>query len=154
MNYNQLIVDQLREGIIEQCDISDNFSHLHYMPHHCVVKTERETTKVRVVFDGAAKAFKRDRSINECLMKGPQLLPKIFPLLIRFRTFQFGFTADISKAFLMISIDECDRNFLRFLWYKNHKESNSEIVCYRFCRLPFGLICSPAILNSVISQPS
>ena len=34
----------------------------------------------------------------------------------------------------------------------NHKEPNSEIFCYRFCRLPFGLICSPAMLNSVISH--
>ena len=38
-DYNQLIVDQLKDGIIENCDISDNFSHLHYVPNHCVVKT-------------------------------------------------------------------------------------------------------------------
>ena len=37
-DYNQLIVDQLNDCFIENCDISDTFFHLHYMLHHCVVK--------------------------------------------------------------------------------------------------------------------
>ena len=35
---------------------------------------------------------------------------------MRFRSFRVALTADIEKAFLMISVAESDRDVLRFLW--------------------------------------
>ena len=40
---------------------------------------------------------------------------------------------------------------LRFLWFEDN-EFKTDIVHYRFCRLPVGLRSSPAILNSVIQK--
>jgi len=47
--------------------------------------------------------------------------------------------SDIEKAFLMIGIEEDDREKLRFLWFQDLFEANSEIVEYRFNKLVFGL---------------
>ena len=72
-------------------------------------------------------------------MTGPNLLTEIPVCLTSFRLFHFPVTADIEKAFLQINIEESDRDFLRFI---------NEGTDFRFCRLPFGLTCSPAVLNS------
>ena len=60
--------------------------------------------------------------------------------------------ADIEKAFLMIGIDENDRDILRFLWYQDPFNQNSEVVHLRFTWFVFGLHPSPAILVAVIPQ--
>lgn len=69
--YNNIIQDQLKTGIVEVVppeDLkNDNKTRSHYLPHLAVVRKERETTKVRVVYDGSAKASKKERSLNDCL---------------------------------------------------------------------------------------
>ena len=52
----------------------------------------------------------------------------------------------------MVGINEADRDMLRFLWFKEPGELNSEIIHLRFTRLVFGFRPSPAILASTIRQ--
>ena len=54
-------------------------------------------------------------ALNECLYKSPQITPLVFDILIRFRSFTIALTSDIEKAFLQSSINENDRDYLRFL---------------------------------------
>ena len=82
----------------------------------------RETAKLRIVFDGSARADKNDHSLNDCLEKGPNLTPHVFEVLAKFRSYPVGLTADIEKAFHQISVNPADRDQLRFLWFKNVKE--------------------------------
>ena len=63
--------DQVKSGIIEAVSEHDNQAPMHCLPHHGVIQSDRETTKLRVVFDGSAKSNKSTASINECLEKGP-----------------------------------------------------------------------------------
>ena len=57
-----------------------------YLPRKEVIKEEKSTTKIRVVFDASAK--KRDAvSLNEILYEGPSLTPELFTLLIKFRIY-------------------------------------------------------------------
>lgn len=116
-------------NIIEPCP-NDIPLHSWYLPHHCVWQK-----KLRVVFDGSFG----QPSINNLLMTGPNLLTVIPVCLTSFRLFDIPVTADIEKAFLQISIEQSDRDFLRFI----HEGTD-----FRFCRLPFGLTCSPSVLNS------
>ena len=51
----------------------------------------------------------------------------------------------------MISINEADRDVLRFLWFK-HPNETSEMIHLRFTRLVFGLRPSPAVLGAVIAH--
>ena len=107
---------------------------------------------MRVVYDGSAKSADNPLSINDCFLIGPNLIPKLFDILIRFRWHRIAITADIEKAFLMIAIHRLDKNMLRFLWFKDPTRADSEISHFRFNRLVFGLCPSPAILGSVISH--
>ena len=40
---------------------------------------------------------------------------------------------------------------VRFLWYEDMYKENPELVTLRFCRVVFGLTCSPFLLNGTIS---
>ena len=41
---------------------------------------------------------------------------------------------------------------LRFLWFENTIAGQLKILQYRFCRLPFGLKPSPAIINAALQK--
>ena len=127
-----------------------NTSRSHYLPHLEVVRKDRETTKVRVVYDGSAKASKKERSLNDCLQTGPNHLPHVFNIIANFRKNIIGLTADIEKAFLMVGIQDGQRDFLWFLWFDNPSLENPEIIHLKFTRLVFGLCPSPAILGATI----
>ena len=90
--------------------------------------------------------------MNDCLSTGPNYIPHLFNILVRFRSYAVGLVADIEKAFLMVGIDENDRDMLRFLWITNVYEPVPEVVQYRFARLVFGLRPSPAILGATIDH--
>ena len=135
-------------GIIEPVATSDEASY--FLPHHAVVRQDKETSKVRVVFDGSARPSKDDLSLNECLEKGPNLVPNLFDTIVKFRGYPVGLVADVEKAFHQILIALDDRKMLRFLWFDDVFKDNPTIKQYQFRRLPFGLTPSPAILSTII----
>ena len=122
--YDKIIDEQLKLGIIELVPESEQTSEFieqnetHYLPHFGVTRKDRETTKLRIVFDGSAKSQQNDLSLNDYLENGPNFMPPIFDVLAKFRSKPIAMIADIEKAFLQISISEKDRDTLRFLWYK------------------------------------
>ena len=146
--YNNIIQGYKREGIVEEVDTLGCPGKVHYLPHQPVVRNEKETTKVRIVFDGSAKSD--GASINQCLYSGPCLLTLIFDILLRFRMFRIGLISDIQQAFLNVAISEDDRDVLRFLWFDDIFSNNPKVIILRFLRVVFGIICSPFLLNGTI----
>ena len=53
--YNGIFREQLHTGIIEQAPVSSENVGVHVIPHHGVVLTDCETSKLRIVFDCSAK---------------------------------------------------------------------------------------------------
>ena len=125
---------------------------MHRLPHHGVIRKSRETTKLRIVYDGSAKSPGLQISLNDCLPTGPNYIPKLVDVLVKFRWNRIAITADIEKAFLTISIQENQRNMLRFLWLKDRYVLDSEVVQLQFCRLVFGLRSSPSILGATLTN--
>ena len=116
--YDRVIQEQSQMGIIEEVKptlINHMKDRVHYFSHHAVVRKEVITTKVRVVMDGSAKVKANAPSLNECLHARPSLTPNILDILIRFRWFKVALVSDIEKDFHMITVDEQDRDALRFL---------------------------------------
>ena len=151
-DYNRIIQEQIERGIVEDASVVDaNVGHLHYLPHHAIVRTDHDTTKLRVVYDASAKTDGKP-SLNDCLLVGPKFNQKIFDLLVRFRSYPIGLTADIEKAFLMIGVKEGDRDALRFLWVNNIDAEEPAIRPLRFTRVVFGVCSSPFLLNSTIQH--
>ena len=78
------------------------------MPHHAVLRHDKATTKVRIVYDACAKTS--GPSLNNCLHIGPSLHQKVFDILLCFRMWPIATVADIEKAFLMIQVAEVYRS--------------------------------------------
>ena len=157
--YDKIIDEQLKLGIIELVPEAEQTSEFveqnetHYLPHFGVTRKDRETTKLRIVFDGSAKSQENDLSLNDYLENGPNFIPPIFDVLAKFRSKPIAMVADIEKAFLQISIAEKDRDALRFLWYKaSDDEKAPKLLHLRFRRLVFGLKSSPSTLGYVINE--
>ena len=156
-DYHQITKDQEIKGVVERVDESNNPSsqsqtRVHYSPHHAVIRKERGTTKVCIVYDGSAKQSRDERSLNDCLEIGENYIPHVFDQIIKFRWNAIGLIGDIEKAFLQVGINPEDRDMLRFLWYEDPFSSNPKPVVYRFNRLVFALRLSPSILGATIEH--
>ena len=111
-NYN-IFVEYEKDGIIEKVpeqEIAKNPGTVYYLPHHPVIREDKQTTKVRAVFD--ASCSRNKPSLNDCLYAGPNLLPKIFGILLRFRLNYIVILADIKQAFLNVEIAPEHKDYL------------------------------------------
>ena len=102
-----------------------------------------------MVYDASAKC-QGAPSLNNCLYSGSNFEQRILDILQRFRTHKIAVTADVEKAFLMISISEKDRDALRFLWVDDINKDTLEVCTFRFTRVVFGVTSSPFLLNATI----
>ena len=50
----------------------------------------------------------------------------------------------------MVSVQESDRDVLRFLWFDDVNSKNCKMICLRFTRVVFGISCSPFLLNATL----
>ena len=82
-----------------------------------MVREERDTTKVRIVYDASAKTSGQF-TLNYKLHSGPCLLPIVLELLLRFRLGQVVLVTEIRHSLLQIQIDNLHRDYLRFMWSK------------------------------------
>ena len=70
---------------------------------------------------------------------GPWLTNKLINVGMKFRQEEYAVTMDCSEFFPQIKLFEEDKDFFRFLWFNE----NGDVCIYRYCRLLFGLNCSP-----------
>ena len=149
--YNDALMDYSRQGIIEeiQDEESDGLT-MFYLPHRHVW-TPGKSTRLRVVFDASSHA-KGELSLNDVIHQGYSLTSCIFDILLKFRTYDNAIAADIQKAFLQIHLPMEHRNATRFLWVRDPSKpaTGSNLMRYRFCRVPFGINAGPAILNQAL----
>lgn len=144
--YDEVIEDWERQGIVTEILSSEveTENPVYYLPHRPVIRTESLTTKIRPIFDASAKG-KNGVSLNDCMFTGPNLIPELLPIILRFRKWRFGLTSDITKAFLQIKVHKPDQDVHRFLW-----NVNDQIKTMKFDRVIFGNTSSPFLLNATI----
>ena len=94
--YNDVIREQLKQGIIEPVrqGTTNGVGKVHYIPHHEVIRVDKETTKLRVVYDASAKVQSTTPSLNDCLYAGPPLSSLIYDI----REFKQSTTAGATTA--------------------------------------------------------
>ena len=152
--YDQVIQEQLDQGVVEPVSTTQastqTVGKTHYLPHHEVIRTDKETTKLRIVYDASSRAQPHLPSLNDCLYAGPPMTPLILDILFRFRVYKIALMGDVEKAFLNISVHPAFRDYLRFLWVKDIDSERPEICVYRFARVVFGVASSPFLLNATI----
>lgn len=134
LQYSNFLKEYLHLNHMEMIDPAELAATHYFMPHHCVLKADSSTTKLRVVFDASAKTS-NGLSLNDILANGPTIQDDLFSLLVRFRIHQYVFTADIEKMYRQINIDETDRNMQLIIWRENPTEP---LKYYRLRTLTYG----------------
>ncbi|KAF8768401.1 hypothetical protein HNY73_021225 [Argiope bruennichi] len=89
--YRETIRDQETIGIIEECGRNRNE---YFMLCRAVVRADKETSKVRVVFNCGSKSG-QNLSLNDCSEAGPNLNTSILEVIMKFRRFKVVFHGDI-----------------------------------------------------------
>ncbi|XP_064653090.1 uncharacterized protein LOC135503445 [Lineus longissimus] len=140
----EVILGQVKKGYLKKIGNvktnppEENGFYIQIFP---VRKEERETTKVRMVLDCAAKF--EGKSLNSEIYPGPKLLNDLVDVLLRFRRYPVAVSGDISEMFLQIELKPEDKKFYRVIW-------NGEIFEYQ--RTVFGDCSSPYKANQVIQK--
>ena len=159
--YNNINKEQLKLNVVEKVPPSetnnfDQVGNIHDLSHRPVIKDDRVTYKMRIVFDASSKI--EGPSLNDYLHPGPLLTKPLLSVILRSGANKITFIAYIEKAFLQISLNPEHRDFVRFLWYENEDEitseniSQSKICDYRICRVLFGVTSSTFLLTSTINK--
>ncbi|XP_068738985.1 uncharacterized protein [Montipora capricornis] len=135
IEYDNIVHEQIEQGIIEKEPEQPRGERVFYMPHKPVVRESATSTKVRMVFDVSTKPHPLANSVNECMHTGPSLQPLLWNIMITARMSTDILLADLQKAFLQIKI----------LFNINGKEEH-----LRFARVPFGAEASSFMLGATL----
>ncbi|KAJ4437633.1 hypothetical protein ANN_17778 [Periplaneta americana] len=154
--YYTQMMDYIVKGHVKLVALGSQPYDEFYLPRQLVKKEKRGKTKWRIVFDASAREADGP-SLNDSLEMGPNLLPEILSILLRFRTYRTAIIGDIAQAFLQLKLDRKDRDLTRFFWYNITKvegkyEMTNDVTIYRFTRLPFVLTCSLFLLSAALRK--
>ena len=78
------------------------------------VVNPNKCNKVRVVFDCAARC--NNASLNDNLMRDPDLMNSLIGVLTRFRKNRVAIVGDMEAMFHQVFVQSEHANALRFLW--------------------------------------
>ncbi|XP_047988499.1 uncharacterized protein LOC125228094 [Leguminivora glycinivorella] len=119
-----------------------------YLPHHAVIRTDKDTSKVRAVFDASSKGT-NNISLNEELLVGPQLQEDLRNIIMRWRMKKICFVADIQKMYRQILVTKEDADLQRILW---RKCAADPIKDYRLLRVTFGTASAPYLAVKTLQR--
>lgn len=132
---------------VDQSDI-DNPKAV-YLPHHAVVNKEKETSKVRIVYNASSKGY-NGVSLNDDLLAGPKLQQDLRHLIMRWRTHRISIVADLVKMFRQVRVhDEDANNFQRILW---RSDPEKKVKHYKLLTLTFGTACAPYLAVKTLQR--
>ena len=129
-----------REGWIRRLPPGE-FSR-HYAPLHVVYK-DSLTTPLRIVYDAASSG------LNDYLKGKNWSCEDVRSFLLKWRCAKYWAIGDLQKAFLKIRLTPTDRLYCGILWYE---EEPGQTIEYQWNVLPFGLACSPYILQKQLGK--
>ena len=123
-------IERLQQDDVPEC----------YLPHRGVVKSSSTTTKLRIVHDASARSSGL-LSLNDALEKGPNLLPLLWGILLRFRVGRIAVVGDLEKAFLQITLQQKECNVCCFFmetakWTYNHISAHTSVLWCNLITIP------------------
>lgn len=119
-----------------------------YLPHHAVIREDKQTTKVRVVFDASCKGI-NGVSLNDNLMVGPTLQAELRHTVMRWRRHPICIGADIIKMYRQVLVNREDTMFQRVLWRDSPEK---EIEEFELVTVTFGTSSAPFLAVRSLHQ--
>ena len=86
---------------------------INYISHHGV-EQDSVTTPLRIVTNSSLK--NGGKSLNDCLISGPNSLNSMFDIMLRFRCHESGLVFDLTKAYNSLKTGPIERHVRRFIW--------------------------------------
>ncbi|XP_062558087.1 uncharacterized protein LOC134222963 [Armigeres subalbatus] len=100
--YTAFMHEYVQMGHMKEVQADDEDSTPEYfIPHHCVLKPDSTTTKLRVVFDASCPTD-TGVSLNDVLMVGPVVQDDLRSILLRFRMHRYAVVGDAEKMYRMV----------------------------------------------------
>ena len=121
---------------------------VHYIPQHAVLRPEKRSTPVRIVFNSSS-AY-QGNSLNDYWRKGPDLLNGLFGVVLRFRERKVTVMGDISKMYHRILIPKRDQHVHRFLWRSMETSRDPDVYVKRV--MTFGDKPAPAMAQIALTK--
>ncbi|XP_050452147.1 uncharacterized protein LOC126851851 [Cataglyphis hispanica] len=118
-----------------------------YLPHRGVMR-KGNSAKIRVVFNGSS-TVPSGASLNRHLKVGPNLLPALEDILLRWRVHRFVLASDIEKMYRQILVAPEDRHLQRILW---RYEDQTAPQTYQLNTVTYGLACAPFLALRSLRQ--
>ncbi|XP_030582792.1 uncharacterized protein LOC115778696 [Archocentrus centrarchus] len=140
-HYVQFMEKIFSNGHAEPAPTLEHGDECWYLPSFGVYHPQKPG-QIRVVFDSSAQY--NNVSLNDVLLKGPDLNNSLIGVLVRFRCEPFAVMADIQQMFHSFLVKEEHRDYLRFLWFHEHN-LDGDIVEFRMKVHVFGNCPSPAV---------
>ena len=137
--YCGIIEQYVKKGYLEYVDVINDSNDCWYLPHFPVVRTDKSTTKVRIVFDEAARYD--GKSLNDVIQPCPKLQQDLVDVLLRFRRYPVALVCDIAEMHLRIGVHPQDRPYQRVLWRSLNQSEKPKIL--QFTCVVFGISSSP-----------
>ena len=106
--YNQIFEDCEKKGYIKRVPPSKEENQW-FLPHFLVIREDRTTTKVRIVFDAAVKH--KGKSLNGTIRPGSNLQRELVDILTRFCCAPVALSGDITEMFLQVELQEKDHPY-------------------------------------------
>lgn len=118
----------------------------YFIPHHCVIREDSATTKLRVVFDASMKTSS-GVSLNDIMLKGFLVQPELYDILCRFRSFPYVLLCDIEKMYRQIRINP-KQTFLQNIVWRNNPNEN--LKCIELQTISYGTNSAPFLATRSI----
>ena len=122
----------------------------YFIPHQCVIRAQKTTTKLRVVFDASSKTSSLI-SLNETLMVGPTIQKDLFSALLQFRLNKFAITADVTKMYRQVRVHKDDRIFQLILW---RERPEMPIQIFELSTVTYGTAPAPFLAIRCLKEIS
>lgn len=120
----------------------------YYLPHHAVIKPEKITTKLRVVFNASSPTANK-KSLNDILHPGPILQQDLVIQILKWRFFKYVFNADVTKMYRQILVDPSQTQFQRILF---RRAPNDPVEDFELLTVTFGVNCAPFLALRTLRQ--
>lgn len=148
--YHGFLKEYLKLGHMKYCTDQIAMSAGYYLPHHCVLRPDSTSTKLRVVFDASCKTT-ANVSLNDILHTGPRIQEDLFNILLRFRKHRYVFSADIEKMFRQIWVSDTDKKYQLIYW---RWCSDEPIKSYALQTVTYGTASAPYLAVKCLEKIS
>ncbi|XP_052743984.1 uncharacterized protein LOC128199256 [Bicyclus anynana] len=136
--YNSIFQEYIEQNYLAPIKHKSDIQYV--IPHLCVRREDKVSSKIRLVLDASSKSVENNISLNQLLHKGPNLQSDLFIVLLNFRLFKIAISADIKQMYLQLKVHPEFWKFQR-IFYRFAKTEPLQL--FEFNRVCFGLSCSP-----------